>query len=220
MPDKVITPMYHLLDSKQQTQYEYLWEEYTLAKKEAGKKVKEEQKDLVELILLRQFIAQQAIPYTIEMAENAIEMGRKVIVFTSFTDELNTIADHFGKAAVRHNGPMTNNMKQKSVDSFQNNDKIKVFVGNIKSAGVGITLTEGTVVIFNSFDWVTGNNEQAEDRAFRIGQKNDVNVYYQLFDNTISTRMWETLKYKKDIISTIMGEKQLTEEEITEKLIE
>ena len=220
MPDKVITPMYHLLDSKQQTQYEYLWEEYTLAKKEAGKKVKEEQKDLVELILLRQFIAQQAIPYTIEMVENAIEMGRKVIVFTSFTDELNTITDHFGKAAVKHNGPMTNTMKQKSVDSFQNNDKIKVFVGNIKSAGVGITLTEGTVVIFNSFDWVTGNNEQAEDRAFRIGQKNDVNVYYQLFDNTISTRMWETLKYKKDIISTIMGEKQLTEEEITEKLIE
>jgi len=220
MPDKVITPMYHLLDSKQQTQYEYLWEDYILAKKEAGKKVKEEQKDLVELILLRQFIAQQAIPYTIEMVENAIEMGRKVIVFTSFTDELNTISEHFGKAAVRHNGPMTNTMKQKSVDSFQNNDKIKVFVGNIKSAGVGITLTEGTVVIFNSFDWVTGNNEQAEDRAFRIGQKNDVNVYYQLFDNTISTRMWETLKYKKDIISTIMGEKELTEEEITEKLIE
>ena len=220
MPDKVITPMYHLLDSKQQAQYEYLWEEYILAKKALGKKVKEEQKDLVELILLRQFIAQQAIAYTIEMVENAIEMDRKVIVFTSFTDELNTIADHFGKAAVRHNGPMTNTMKQKSVDSFQNNDKIKVFVGNIKSAGVGITLTEGTVVIFNSFDWVTGNNEQAEDRAFRIGQKNDVNVYYQLFDNTISTRMWETLKYKKDIISTIMGEKQLTEEEITEKLIE
>jgi SNF2 family DNA or RNA helicase len=151
--------------------------------------VREEQKDLVELILLRQFIAQQAIPYTIEMVENAIEMGRKVIVFTSFTDELNTIADHFGKAAVRHNGPMSNSMKQKSVDAFQNNDKVKVFVGNIKSAGVGITLTEGTVVIFNSFDWVPGNNEQAEDRAFRIGQKNDVNVYYQLFDDTISKNL-------------------------------
>jgi SNF2 family DNA or RNA helicase len=45
------------------------------------------------------------------------------------------------------------------------------------------------VVIFNSFDWVPGN-EQAEDRAFRIGQKNNVNVYYQLFDDTISTRIW------------------------------
>lgn len=220
MPDKVITPMYHLLDSKQKKQYEYLWEEYILAKKAIGKKVKEDQKDLVELILLRQFIAQQAIPYTIEMVENAIEMGRKVIVFTSFTEELNVIADHFGKAAVRHNGPMTNGMKQKSVDAFQTNDKIKVFVGNIKSAGVGITLTEGTVVIFNSFDWVTGNNEQAEDRAFRIGQKNDVNVYYQLFDDTISTRMWDMLKNKKEVINTILGEKELTEEEITELLIE
>lgn len=220
MPDKVITPMHHLLDSKQQAQYEFLWEDYLLAKKAAGKRVREEQKDLVELILLRQFIAQQAIPYTIEMAENAIEMGRKVIIFTSFTDELNTIADHFGKAAVRHNGPMSNTMKQKSVDAFQTNDKVKVFVGNIKSAGVGITLTEGTVVIFNSFDWVPGSNEQAEDRAFRIGQKNDVNVYYQLFDNTISTRMWDMLNRKKDIIATIMGEKELTEDEITGLLIE
>jgi SWI/SNF-related matrix-associated actin-dependent regulator 1 of chromatin subfamily A len=66
---------------------------------------------------------------------------------------------------------------------------------------------------------VPGNNEQAEDRAFRIGQKNDVNVYYQLFDDTISTRMWDMLKNKKDIIATIMGEKEYTEEEITEKLI-
>ena len=220
MPDKVITPMHHLLDHKQQTNYEYLWEEYIMAKAAAGKKVREEQKDLVELILLRQFIAQQAIPYTIEMAENAIEMGRKVIIFTSFTEELETIANHFGKSAVKHNGPMTTNNKQKSVDAFQNNDKIKVFVGNIKSAGVGITLTEGTVVIFNSFDWVTGNNEQAEDRAFRIGQKNDVNVYYQLFDNTISTRMWDMLKNKKEIINTILGEKTLTEDEITNILIE
>jgi SWI/SNF-related matrix-associated actin-dependent regulator 1 of chromatin subfamily A len=220
MPDKVITPMHHVLDTKQLSQYEYLWDEYMLAKIEAGKKVREEQKDLVELILLRQFIAQQAIPYTIEMAENAIEMGRKVIIFTSFTEELEMITNHFGKAAVKHNGPMSTVNKQKSVDAFQNNDKVKVFVGNIKSAGVGITLTEGTVVIFNSFDWVPGSNEQAEDRAFRIGQKNDVNVYYQLFDGTISTRMWEMLKNKRDIISTIMGEKVMTEDEITELLIE
>lgn len=220
MPDKIVTPMYHLLDSKQKQEYNELWENYILAKKELGKRVKEEQKDLVELILLRQFIANQAIPYTIEMVENAIEMGKKVVVFTSFTDELNTITNHFGKIAVKHNGLMTNTMKQKSVDAFQNNDKIKLFVGNIKSAGVGITLTEGTVVIFNSFDWVTGNNEQAEDRTYRIGQSNNVNIYYQLFDDTISTRMWETLKNKKDVILTIMGEKKLTDDEITEILID
>jgi SWI/SNF-related matrix-associated actin-dependent regulator 1 of chromatin subfamily A len=115
---------------------------------------------------------------------------------------------------------MTTTKKQRSVDEFQNNPKVKVFIGNIKSAGVAITLTEATVVIFNSFDWVPGNNEQAEDRAFRIGQKNDVNVYYQLFMDTISTRMWNMLQNKKDVIATIMGDKQLTEEEITIMMME
>lgn len=220
MPDKVITPMHHMLDKKGNKQYELLWEEYLEKRKLEGKKTNDLQKDLVELILLRQFIALEAIPYTIEMAENAIEMGRKVIIFTSFTGELDIIANHFGKQAVKHNGPMTTIQKQKSVDAFQNNDKVKVFVGNIKSAGVGITLTEATVVIFNSFDWVPGNNEQAEDRAFRIGQKNDVNVYYQLFDDTISTRMWNMLNTKKDIINTIMGENKLSDDEITALLVD
>ena len=220
MPDKVMTPMHHVLDKKGLKNYELLWEQYMEKRKLEGKKTNELQKDLVELILLRQFIALEAIPYTIEMVENAIEMGRKVIVFTSFTEELEIITNHFGKLAVKHNGPMTTTQKQRSVDAFQNNPKVKVFVGNIKSAGVGITLTEGTVVIFNSFDWVPGSNEQAEDRAFRIGQKNDVNVYYQLFDNTISTRMWEMLNNKKDVISTIMGDKTLSEDEITTLLVE
>jgi SWI/SNF-related matrix-associated actin-dependent regulator 1 of chromatin subfamily A len=200
--------------------YHKLWDEYVEQKKLLGKRTNESQKDLVELILLRQFIAQEAIPYTIEMVENAIEMGRKVIVFTSFSDELEAIANHFGKAAVKHNGPMSSAKKQHSVDQFQNNDKIKVFVGNIKSAGVGITLTEATVVIFNSFDWVTGNNEQAEDRAYRIGQNNDVNVYYQLFEDTISVRMWETLKQKKQVINTILGVDNASKEDETDLLIQ
>lgn len=219
MPDKVITPMHYQLDKKGIKQYELLWEEYLERRRKDGKSTNLE-KDLVELILLRQFIAQQAIPNTIEMAENAIEMGRKVIIFTSFTEELEIITNHFGKKAVKHNGPMSTANKQKSVDAFQENDKVKVFVGNIKSAGVGITLTEGTVVIFNSFDWVPGNNEQAEDRAFRIGQKNDVNVYYQLFDNTIASKMWTMLNNKKDIISVIMGDTKLTEDEITTLLVD
>jgi SNF2 family DNA or RNA helicase len=58
------------------------------------------------------------------------------------------------------------------------------------------------------------NNEQAEDRSYRIGQKNDVNIYYQLFDETISTKMWEILKNKKETISAIIGDKKLSEDEI------
>jgi len=220
MPDKVITPMYHRLEPRELREYESLWEEYLEKRALEGKKNGNLQRDLVELILLRQFIADAAIPYTIEMAENAIEMGRKVIIFTSFTEELEKLESHFGKICVVHNGPMSAKQKQRSVDAFQNNNKVKVFIGNIKSAGVAITLTEGTVVIFNSFSWVPGDNEQAEDRAFRIGQKNDVNVYYQLFEDTIATRMWFMLQTKKDIISIIMGEKKLTDDEITALLAE
>ncbi len=220
MPDKVITPMYHKLTTKGWVRYEALWEEYLEKRVIEGKKNGNLQKDLVELVLLRQFIAMEAIPATIEMVENAIEMGRKVIIFTSFTEELETISAHFGKIAVTHNGPMTTKQKQKSVDSFQNNPKIKVFIGNIMSAGVAITLTEATVVIFNSFSWVPGNNEQAEDRAYRIGQKNDVNVYYQIFTDTISTRMWLMVRNKRDIISTIIGDKKMSEEEITALMVD
>jgi SWI/SNF-related matrix-associated actin-dependent regulator 1 of chromatin subfamily A len=111
---------------------------------------------------------------------------------------------------------MSDKEKQKSVDAFQENPNVKVFIGNIKSAGVGITLTKGTVVIFNSFDWVPGSNEQAEDRVYRIGQNDNVTVYYQLFIDTISIRMWEVLKYKSDVIATIIGDKQLSEAEILE----
>jgi len=220
MPDKVVTPMYHRLDPKGLAKYDMLWEEYVEKRMLEGKSTNATQKDLVELVLLRHFIAMEAIPYTIEMVENAIEMGRKVIIFTTFTEELDTLCEHFGKLAVKHNGPMTQAQKQKSVDSFQQNDKIKVFIGNVKSAGVAITLTEATVVVFNSFDWVPGINEQAEDRAYRIGQNNDVNVYYQLFDDSISTRMWDMLKSKKDVISTIIGDNKLTEDEITAMMVD
>lgn len=214
MPDKVISPTYHKLSTKGWAQYNALWDEYLEKRRLEGKRGAL-QKDLVELGLLRKFVAMEAIPETIEMVENAIEMGRKVIIFTSFTEELDALVDHFGKLCVKHNGPMSAKDKQKSVDAFQTKDKIKVFIGNIKSAGVAITLTEATVVVFNSFDWVPGSNEQAEDRAFRIGQKNDVNVYYQLFEDTISIRMWDMLQNKKDVISTIMGDKEYTEEELT-----
>src|SRR4249920_311086 len=107
MPDKVISPMYHYLDKNGWAEYDKLWDDYMLKRKEEKKRNIESQKDLVELILLRQFIAKESIQYTIEMAENAIEMGRKVIIFTTFTEELEAIANHFGKTAVKHNGPMT-----------------------------------------------------------------------------------------------------------------
>jgi len=219
MPDKTITRLPQMLTDNQWDEYNGLWDEYLANRKAEGKRGNVE-RDLVELILLRKFIAMTAVPYTIEQAEIALEEGQKVIIFTTFTDELNELAEHFGNKCVVHNGLMNDKEKQRAVDSFQKTKSKKVFIGNIKSAGVGITLTEGTVVIFNSFDWVPGNNEQAEDRAYRIGQQNNVSVYYQLFINTISEKMWWVLQKKREIIATIMGESDMDEEELMLEMME
>lgn len=219
MPEKTIIPIYDELSISGRRIYNNLWEEYLNKRKIDGKRGAV-QRDLVELILLRKHIAMEAIKNTIEIAENAIEQGEKVIIFTNFTDELMELHNHFGKSSVIHYGPMNDINKQLSVDEFQNNDNIKVFIGNIKSAGVGITLTAGSIVIFNSFDWVPGNNEQCEDRAYRMGQKNNVTVYYQLFLDSVSIRIWEVLKNKKDVIETIIGTKKYSEEEMMVKMLE
>jgi len=221
MPDKIVTPIYHDMTKVQRKEYEGLWDEYLLERKRKKKKG-DVDRDLVELILLRQYIAKITIKKTIEMVENVIEQDQKVIVFTNFTDELMGLHEHFGSKSVIHYGEMSDSQKQNSVDLFQSNPKKQVFIGNIKSAGVGITLTEGTIVIFNSFDWVPGNNEQAEDRAYRIGQTNHVNVYYQLFNDTISIRMWELLQRKKEVIAQIISggkETNETDDEVLELLM-
>ena len=219
MPKKVVIPIYHELSDKAKKEYDQLWDNYLIERKKKKKRGTID-RDLVEVILLRKFIAMETIPETIELVNNALEMDKKVIVFTNFTDELMELHEHFKKISVVHYGGMSNSAKQDSVDAFQNNEKIRIFIGNEVSAGVGITLTKATVVIFNSFAWVPGLNEQAEDRAYRIGQNEDVNVYYQMFIDTISTRMYDTVKEKQDIISTIVGDKKMTEEELTEVMMD
>ena len=100
--------------------------------------------------------------------------------------------------------------RQHSVDSFQENDKIKVFVGNIKAAGVGITLTAAEAVIMNDISFLPSDHAQAEYRAYRYGQKNNVLVYYPIFENTIEGIIYDILNNKKQVIATVMGDNQNT----------
>ena len=204
MPDKIRVPNYFKMSNKQQIEYDSLWEDYLLERKKQKKKGAI-QRDLVELGLLRKYIAMETIPETIELVNEVIEQGHKVVIFTCFTDELRALSEHYGSNCVIHYGELNEKEKQKSVDKFQMEGGPMVFIGNIISAGTAITLTRSTYVIFNSFDWVPGNSEQAEDRSYRLGQKNNVTVYYNLFENTIVSTMWHTLNRKKNIINQIMS---------------
>jgi SWI/SNF-related matrix-associated actin-dependent regulator 1 of chromatin subfamily A len=79
-----------------------------------------------------------------------------------------------------------------------------VFIANIESAGVGITLTVSHVLIFNDFDYVPGNNRQMEDRIYRIGQAHDVDIYYQMFNGTQYKKMWEIVLRKEVVINSVI----------------
>jgi SWI/SNF-related matrix-associated actin-dependent regulator 1 of chromatin subfamily A len=220
MPEKTIIPIINELNTIQKREYEKLWDDYLSEREMIGKNT-DIQRDLVELGLLRKYIAMETIPYTIDIANEILSEGNKVIIFTCFTDELMELANYYGDKCVVHYGQLSEKEKQKSIDEFQNReDGPMVFIGNIKSAGVGITLTRSHYLIFNSFNWVPGDVEQAEFRSFRIGQKNNVKIYYNLFKETIITQMWHVLKYKQKIIDEIIGNKPLSENEIMDKLIE
>lgn len=215
LPDKIITPVYLRLKSKL---YEGLMGDYY----DWYDNKKEESSSLTvqfsKLMKVRQVISEEKIKETIELAENIISQDKKVIIFTNFTETLNKIHEHFGKLSVYLDGSCSKPKRQHAVDQFQDNEKIKVFVGNLKAAGVGITLTSAEAVIINDLSFVPGDLSQAEDRAYRYGQKNSVSVYYPIFENTIEGIIYDMVNNKKKNIETVMGD-NLNSEDIVEEIL-
>lgn len=205
LPDKIITPVYLRLKSKE---YEELMGEYYNWYEKNPEESKSLTVQFTKLTKVRQIIADEKITQTIELAENILEQGKKVIIFCNFTNSLNKICEHFGKAAVKLDGSMSKPERQFAVDQFQENEKITVFVGNIKAAGVGITLTSAEAVIMNDLSFLPSDHSQAEDRAYRYGQKNNVLVYYPIFENSIEGIIYDILNQKKNVIATVMGDIQ------------
>ena len=203
LPDKIITPIYLRLKSKD---YENLMGEYFDWYENKSEESSSLTVQFSKLMKVRKVIADEKINNTIEIAENIIEQGKKVIIFTNFTETLQLLHNHFGKSSVYLDGSCSKVQRQFAVDQFQENDKIKVFIGNLKAAGVGITLTAAEACIMNDLSFVPAEHAQAEDRAYRYGQKNNVLVYYPLFENTIEGAIYDILSRKKKIINTVMGD--------------
>ena len=203
LPDKIITPVYLRLKSRL---YEELMGEYYDWYRTKTEESSSLTLQFSKLTKVRQIIAEEKISSTIELCENIIEQGKKVIIFTNFTNSLQKLVEHFGKQCVFLDGSCSQPQRQYAVDQFQNNDKINVFVGNIKAAGVGITLTAAEAVIMNDLSFLPSDHNQSEDRAYRYGQKSNVSVYYPIFENTIEGVIYDILSKKKSIIETVMGD--------------
>lgn len=149
---------------------------------------------------IRHDLSLAKIPYAVEHILDQIESG-PVVVFAHHRDVVSGIVEELAKKdvpSVSVVGGMTDEAKQKSVDDFQNG-KVQVFVGNIKAAGVGLTLVRSSHVIFAELDWVPGNMTQAEDRCHRIGQKSSVLVQHLVLEGSLDKTMADALVEKQAI---------------------
>ncbi len=201
---KTVKVLSYVLSPQEKQEYDNVWDEYKSAQEGKGKDELEKYKKITEGIMLRQWLAKSMTTKTIDLAEKCVKKNHKVVIFCSFDEELNTIKDHFGDIAVYHNGKLSMKKKNEAVERFQNDSNIKVFVGNIQSAGVGLTLVASDVAIFNSFSWVSGDNLQAEDRIHRLNQTKDVTIYYQVYDDTFYKEMLEKVRGKQEVIDNII----------------
>lgn len=200
---KTIHEIYYNLTAEQQDEYNKLWSEYEEAQKENNPE-KELNKDLLEGGLYRKYLSTQMVPHTIKLVDKFIENGEKVVIACCYDDELYKLKEYYGDSCVIYNGKITSKTKDKNKEDFINNPDKKVFIGNITAAGVGLTLTVATKLVFNTFSYVTGDNSQMMDRIHRIGQNKDVNIYFQIFNNTQYQKMWDIVMRKSMIINAVI----------------
>ena len=130
--------------------------------------------------------------------------GKKLIVFCSLHDIVDELKKAFPKSVTvtGRDNPVN---KQAAVDAFQNNPSILLIICSIKAAGVGLTLTAASDVAFVELAWTYADCCQCEDRAHRIGQKDNVTCYYLLGRGTIDHTIYSLIHRKKSIANQIMN---------------
>jgi len=207
LPEKTISPIFLELKS---TFYDEELEEF-MRISETERKHESIAVTINRLMKVRQVIAYEKIPYTCELIDKCLELDKKVIVFTNFTMPLDMLHEKYPKNSVIYDGRMSSVKREEAKDKFQNDPKIKILIGNIVAAGIGINLTAAEVVIMNDLSFVPSHHSQAEDRAYRQGQMKDVLVYYPIFENTIEQIVYNILQRKKDVIGQVMGDGEYSE---------
>lgn len=207
LPEKTVHEMFYHLTPKQREEYDRLWEEYEQQQEEAGED-KELNKALLEGGLYRRYLSNQMVPNTIKLADKLLAQGEKVVIACCYDEEIYTLKEHYGDTAVLYNGKCTLKQKDAAVEAFMGNDAVRVFLGNIQSAGVGITLISSSKLIFSNMSFVPGDNEQMEDRIYRIGQSKPVDIYYQIFSDTQYERMWNIVLRKTAIIDAVIKKEE------------
>lgn len=173
------------------------WNDEEIARKLRGKV-------MVQMGELKRISARGKLNEVKEFVHQVVDSGEKLIVFCVLHEIVDALLKEFPKARTitgRDNGKQ----KQASVDAFQNDPNCKLVICNIKAAGVGLTLTASSRVAFVEYPWHYADCVQCEDRAHRIGQKNNVMCTYFLGQQTIDEKLFQLIQSKAEVANEITG---------------
>jgi len=143
----------------------------------------------------------------VELLGACLENGQKVVVFSQFVSMVNLILKYLEDQGVQA-ASITGHTRDrgKEIERFNNDPKCRVFVGSLKAGGSGIDLTGGSVVIHYDRWWNAAKEDQATDRAHRIGQTRGVQVFKLVTEGTLEEKISAIVDRKKNLLAQVIAE--------------
>ena len=145
-----------------------------------------------------------------EIIEDAVSSGHKILLFSGYTSMFDIIQTELIKRDIKYfklTGSTKVSERIKLVDDFNNNPDIKIFLISLKAGGTGLNLTGADMVIHYDPWWNASAENQATDRAYRIGQKNNVQVYKLITSNSIEEKIYELQQKKSELVDNMLSTK-------------
>lgn len=160
--------------------------------------------DMTEMSSARHETALSKLPAAVEHLKNCVASSGKVVCFAYHRDVVEGIAAGFKGECVKVYGGMSDKAKDKNITAFQQDPKIKLFIGNILSAGTGLDLSVSSHIVFVELDWVPGNMDQDEKRCESLFKKEALLVQYLVVDESLDAHIAKTLVAKQNVIDRVL----------------
>ena len=225
LPEKTVTVLNNEMDEEQEKLYlTYLAQ----AKEELADEIenngfeKSQIKILALLTRLRQICCHpklfienykghsSKLDQCMEIVEDATETGHKILIFSTYTSMIDLLEKELGARNINYfklTGSTKVDERIKMVDEFNETNNAKVFLISLKAGGTGLNLTGADMVIHYDPWWNLSAENQATDRAYRIGQKNNVQVYKLITKNSIEEKIYELQKRKSELAQNMLSTK-------------
>ena len=154
---------------------------------------------------LKQLAAQGKAASVASWITDFLDTGQKLVLFCTHHEVLQWYARMFSRECVVIEGATSLATRQAAVEAFQTSRKVRLLVGNIKAAGVGLTLTAASTTAHAELAWNPAIHDQADDRVLRIGQKaSHVDAFYFVARDTVEEATLKLLNAKRSVISRVV----------------